>query len=68
MNMVSISCGGLADWGFGLELNFLGLPLHFDFAKQWNFKGNLGPAQCFATGLKDSCGNFTLVFYIGPSF
>ena len=32
--------------GSGIELNFLGLPLHFDFARQWNFKGNLGPAQC----------------------
>ena len=42
--------------------------MHFDFARQWNVKGNLGPAQCFATGLKDSCGNFTFVFYIGPSF
>ncbi len=62
------SSGGLADYGFGVELNFLGLPLHFDFARQWNVKGNLGPAQCFATNLKDSCGNFTLVFYIGPSF
>ena len=62
------SSGGLADYGFGIELNFLGLPMHFDFARQWNIKGNLGPAQCFATGLKDSCGNFTFVFYIGPSF
>ncbi len=42
--------------------------MHFDFARQWNVKGNLGPAQCVATGLKDSCGNFTFVFYIGPSF
>ena len=62
------SNGGLADYGFGIELNFLGLPLHFDFARQWNFKGPLGPVQCKATGLKDSCSNFTLVFYIGPSF
>ena len=62
------SSGGLADYGFGIELNFLGLPMHFDFARQWNVKGNLGPVQCAATGLKDSCGNFTFVFYIGPSF
>jgi hypothetical protein len=62
------SSGGLADYGFGIELNFLGLPMHFDFARQWNVKGNLGPVQCVATGLKDSCGNFTFVFYIGPSF
>ncbi len=66
------SSGGLADYGFGLEVNFLGLPLHFDFAKQWNFKGTLTPAQCFVTGLTaqptDSCSNFKFVFYIGPSF
>ena len=37
------SSGGLADYGFGLELNFLGLPLHFDFARQWNFKEDLPP-------------------------
>jgi hypothetical protein len=49
-------------------LDFLGLPLHFDFARQWNFKGSLGPVQCLATGLKENCSNFTLVFYIGPSF
>jgi hypothetical protein len=66
------STGGLADYGFGIELNFLGLPLHFDFVKQWNFTGSLTPAQCFATGLTSSstatCSNFALVFYIGPSF
>jgi hypothetical protein len=71
------SSGGLADYGFGLELDFLGLPLHFDFARQWNFKGSLTPAQCLATGLTQvpldggaptTCNNFKLVFYIGPSF
>ncbi len=63
------STGGLADYGFGLELDFLGLPLHFDFARQWNFKQPLGPAQCVATGAsKTTCGNYTLIFYIGPSF
>jgi len=70
--------GGLADYGFGIELDFLGLPLHFDFARQWNFKGTLSPRQCVATGLTArpldggeptaTCDNFKLVFYIGPSF
>jgi hypothetical protein len=46
--------GGFSDWGFGLTTDFLGLPLHFDFAKQWNFKESL-------TGFK-------LFFYIGPEF
>ncbi len=62
------STGGLADYGFGLELNFLGLPLHFDFARQWNIKHTLSPAQCAATGLDTSCGNYKLLFYIGPDF
>ena len=29
---------GIADYGFGISLNFLGLPLHFDFSRLWNFK------------------------------
>ena len=66
------SSGGLADYGFGLAVDFLGLPLHFDFVRQWNFKGTLSPAQCFATGLVqnlgDSCSNFKFIFYIGPDF
>jgi hypothetical protein len=62
------SSGGLSDYGFGLSLNFLGLPLHFDFVKQWNFKGTLTPAQCFATGLAAPCSNFKFIFYIGPDF
>jgi hypothetical protein len=66
------STGGLADYGFGLEVNFLGLPLHFDFARQWNFKGSLTPPQCFVTGLSASptegCSNFKFIFYIGPDF
>ena len=48
------SVGGYSDWGFGLQADILGLPLHFDFAKQWNFKESL-------TGFK-------LFFYIGPEF
>ena len=31
MNLVSISCGGLADWGFG-ELRDRQVPLHIIFA------------------------------------
>jgi len=45
---------GLADYGFGISLNFLGLPLHFDFSRQWNFK--------------QSFGSFKTFFYIGPEF
>jgi WD40-like Beta Propeller Repeat len=62
------SAGGLSDYGFGLSLNFLGLPLHFDFARQWNFKEPLPPAQCAALGLETNCGNFKFIFYIGPEF
>jgi len=45
---------GLSDYGFGVQTNFLGLPLHFDFSRQWDFKSSLS--------------NFKLVFYIGPEF
>ena len=48
------SQGGFSDWGFGLQTNFLGLPMHFDFAKQWNFKNQLT--------------DFKLFFYLGPEF
>ena len=62
------SSGGVADYGFGLSLDFLGLPLHFDFARQWNFKQALPPTQCAALGLDANCGNFKFIFYIGPEF
>ncbi|HTR02065.1 MAG TPA: hypothetical protein VMN82_02630 [Thermoanaerobaculia bacterium] len=62
------SSGGLSDYGFGLSLNFLGLPLHFDFARQWNFKQALPASQCLALGLETNCGNFKFIFYIGPDF
>jgi WD40 repeat protein len=45
---------GLADYGFGIALNFLGLPLHFDFSRQWDFKNSLSGFKTF--------------FYIGPEF
>ncbi|MFY9549919.1 MAG: hypothetical protein WAU32_02110 [Thermoanaerobaculia bacterium] len=48
------SVGGFSDWGFGVQTNFLGLPLHFDFAKLWDFK--------------QSQSGFKLFFYIGPEF
>ena len=44
----------IADYGFGLSLNFLGFPLHFDFSRLWNFK--------------QSIGGFKTFFYIGPEF
>ena len=62
------SSGGLSDYGFGLSLNFLGLPLHFEFARQWNFKQPLPAAQCAKLGLDTNCGNFKFIFYIGPDF
>ena len=62
------SRGGIADYGFGVSVDFLGLPLHFDFARQWNFKEPLPANQCFALGLENSCGNFKFLFYIGPDF
>jgi hypothetical protein len=45
---------GISDYGFGISLNFLGLPLHFDFSRLWNFK--------------NSSGAFKTFFYIGPEF
>lgn len=45
---------GIADYGFGISLNFLGLPLHLDFSRLWNFK--------------QSTGSFRTFFYIGPEF
>ncbi len=48
------SQGGFSDWGFGVQTTFLGLPLHFDFAKQWDFKRSLS--------------DFKLFFYLGPEF
>jgi hypothetical protein len=51
--------GGVSDYGFGLEMTFLGLPFHFDFAKMWNFN------QSIPGGL----GNYTFIFYFGiPDF
>jgi hypothetical protein len=48
------SQGGYSDWGFGFQTNFLGLPLHFDIARQWNFKEQLT--------------DFKLFFYLGQEF
>ena len=45
---------GKADYGWGFSLNFLGVELHWDFAKQWDFRHTL-------SGLKTS-------FYIGTEF
>ena len=54
------SQGGASDWGFGVQTDFLGLPLHFDFAKQWDFKTSV-PTPDGKTG-------FRFFFYIGPDF
>jgi len=45
---------GKADYGWGFSLNLLGLDLHWDFAKRWDFRKTL-------SGLKTS-------FYIGTEF
>lgn len=45
---------GKADYGWGFSLNLLGVELHWDFAKQWDFRKTL-------SGLKTS-------FYIGTEF
>lgn len=45
---------GRAAYGFGFQIEFLGLQLHWDFAKLWDFKKTL-------SGLKTS-------FYIGAQF
>lgn len=45
---------GRASYGFGVEVNFLGLPLHWDFARLWNFKHTFS--------------SFKTTFYIGPTF
>jgi hypothetical protein len=46
--------GGLASFGGGLSVYFLGLPWNLDFAKQWNFKQTLS--------------SWKTVFYIGNTF
>jgi hypothetical protein len=43
-----------ADYGFGVGVNFLGLPLRFDFSRLWNMKQSIGPYRTF--------------FYIAPEF
>ncbi|MDQ5871653.1 MAG: hypothetical protein M3547_05545 [Acidobacteriota bacterium] len=45
---------GRAAYGFGFQINFIGLQLHWDFAKLWDFKNT-------QSGLKTS-------FYIGTQF
>ena len=45
---------GKAAYGFGFQVNFIGLQLHWDFAKLWDFKDT-------QSGLKTS-------FYIGTQF
>jgi hypothetical protein len=45
---------GRASYGYGLQLSILGLLLHWDFARLWDFKRSL-------SGLRTS-------FYIGTEF
>ncbi|MEX1244745.1 MAG: hypothetical protein WEB59_15440 [Thermoanaerobaculia bacterium] len=54
------SQGGISDWGFGIQTDFLGLPLHFEFAKQWDFKASVADFNG-KTGFK-------FLFFIGPDF
>jgi len=46
--------GGLASYGAGLSVYFLGLPWNFDFARQWDFSHNLSSWQS--------------TFYVGTTF
>ncbi len=45
---------GVASMGYGLSFNFLGLELHWDFAKR--------------TDLKQSIGGYRTEFWIGETF
>ena len=45
---------GTASVGYGVSFNFLGLELHWDFAKQFD--------------LKDTSGTFKTTFWIGDTF
>ena len=46
--------GGLASFGAGFSVYFLGVPWNFDFAKQWDFSHSLS--------------NWQTTFYIGTTF
>jgi hypothetical protein len=44
---------GVAAYGFGLTINVLGLPMHWDFVKRWDFKETIGPMETeFWIGLR----------------
>ena len=45
---------GIASYGYGLQLELLGLQLHWDFSRLWDFRKSL-------TGLRTA-------FYIGTEF
>ncbi len=45
---------GLADYGYGISVNLLGVDLHWDFAKKWD--------------LRTSLSSFRTSFYIGAIF
>jgi hypothetical protein len=45
---------GRADYGMGFSLDLLGLPLHWDFSRKWDFR--------------HTQSGFGTSFYIGPSF
>ncbi len=45
---------GLADYGYGISINLLGVELHWDFAKKWD--------------LRTSLSSFRTAFYIGTIF
>ncbi len=36
---------GLAVYGFGFSVNLLGIPMHWDFSKRWDFKDTIGDRQ-----------------------
>ncbi len=36
---------GVSSYGFGLDLTFFGLPMHWDFSKRWDFEDTLGDLE-----------------------
>ena len=36
---------GVSAYGFGVDLHFFGLPMHWDFSKRWDFEDTLGTLE-----------------------
>ncbi len=46
---LGIPQNGVAEYGVGFSIYFLGLPLNFDFVQQWNGHHNVGPSRFIFT-------------------